>query len=194
MIKYVLMTPWCPANKLEWYSVMILSMHASGTARTAVSFSGLTLNNNESSRTHFSASASTLLIAALEEGSLFCDKYKYKSLKYELCKYPVCISFISTGKWVPFNTFLRILFNILSMSVLASIYELNSLCLWGSQILLVLGKNDLSSLWNVLDMMPSWNGEFSSESKFRLILSISVELCELWGYDTSCLMSLGSGL
>ena len=51
-------------------------MHASGTARTAVSFSGLTLNNNESSRIYFSASASTLLIAVLEEGSLFCNKYK----------------------------------------------------------------------------------------------------------------------
>ena len=61
-------------------------------------FSGLTLNNNESSRIYFPASASTLLIAILEEGSLFCDKYKYRSLKYELCKYPACISLISTGK------------------------------------------------------------------------------------------------
>ena len=49
-------------------------------------------------------------------------------------------------------------------------------------------KNYLSGLWNVLDMMPSWNGEFSSKSKFGLIFSISVEPCELWGYDTCCLM------
>ena len=85
--------------------------------RTAVSFSGVILNNNESSRMHFSASISTLLIANLEEGSLFCDRYKYKSLKYELCKYPACISLISTGKWVPFSTFHWIIFNILSISV-----------------------------------------------------------------------------
>ena len=73
-------------------------MHASGTARTSVSFSGLTLNNNESNRIYFSASVSTLLIAALEEGSLFCYKYKYRSLKYELCKYPAFFSFTSTSK------------------------------------------------------------------------------------------------
>ena len=28
------MTPWCPANKLEWYKVIILLAHVSGTART----------------------------------------------------------------------------------------------------------------------------------------------------------------
>ena len=141
---------WCPANKLEWYSVIILSTHASGTARTSVSFSGLTLNNNESNRVYFSASASTLLIATLEEGSLFCDKYKYRTLKYELCKYPACISFILTGKWVPFNTFLWITSNILSISVCFGRYLWikfslfmrfpNSFSSW---------KNDLSSLWNV---------------------------------------------
>ena len=42
------MTPWCPANKLEWYKVIILSVHVSGTARTAVSFLGLILNKSES--------------------------------------------------------------------------------------------------------------------------------------------------
>ena len=73
-------------------------MHVSGTARTAVSFSGLILNSSESNRIYFSASISILLIANLEEVSLFCDKYKYRSLKYELCKYPACISLISTGK------------------------------------------------------------------------------------------------
>ena len=42
------MTPWCPANKLEWYKVIILSAQVSGTARTTVSFSGVILNNSES--------------------------------------------------------------------------------------------------------------------------------------------------
>ena len=43
IVKYVSMTPWCPANKLEWYKVIILSGHISGTARTAVSFSGVSI-------------------------------------------------------------------------------------------------------------------------------------------------------
>ena len=73
-------------------------MHVSGTARTAVSFPGLILNSNESNRIYLSASVSALLIVVLEEGSLLCDKYKYRSLKYELCKYPACISLIPTGK------------------------------------------------------------------------------------------------
>ena len=72
---------------------MFLSTHVSGTARTAASFSGVILNNMKSSRMYLSASVSTLLITTLEEGSSFCDKYKYMSLKYELCKYPTCISF-----------------------------------------------------------------------------------------------------
>ena len=73
-------------------------MHDSGTAKTAVSLSEEILNNSESSRTYFSASASIYLIASLEDGNLFCDKYRYKSLKYGLCMYPVCISLISTGR------------------------------------------------------------------------------------------------
>ena len=68
IVKYVLMTPWCPANKLEWYKVIILSAHVSGTARTAVSFSGVILNNSESNRMYLSANVSTFLIAALEVG------------------------------------------------------------------------------------------------------------------------------
>ena len=75
IVKYVLMTPWCPANKLEWYKVMILSAHVSGTARTTISFSGVNLNNNESNRMYPSVIVSTFLIAALELGNLFCDKY-----------------------------------------------------------------------------------------------------------------------
>ena len=47
---------------------------------------------------YFSASASIFLIAGLEDGNLFCDRYKYKSLKYGLCMYPACISLISTGR------------------------------------------------------------------------------------------------
>ena len=53
IVKHVFMTPWCPANRLEWYRVMILSAHVSGTARTAVSFSGVILNNRESNRITF---------------------------------------------------------------------------------------------------------------------------------------------
>ena len=70
------MTPWCPANKLEGYKVMILSAHISGTARTAVSFSGVILNNNESNRMYLSANVSTFLFTVLDVGKLFCDKYR----------------------------------------------------------------------------------------------------------------------
>ena len=76
IVKYVFMTPWCLANRLEGYRVMILSVHVSGTARTAVSFSGVILNNSESNRIYLSANISTFLIAALEVGNLFCDKYR----------------------------------------------------------------------------------------------------------------------
>ena len=58
------MTPWCPANKQEWYKVIILSAHTSGTANTAVSLSGVILNNSESNKMYHSANVSTLLIAA----------------------------------------------------------------------------------------------------------------------------------
>ena len=70
------MKHWCSANKLEWYRVMILSAHISGTARTAVSFSAVILNNSESNRMYLSANISPFLIAALEVGNLFCDKYR----------------------------------------------------------------------------------------------------------------------
>ena len=73
-------------------------MHISGIARTVVSFSGDILNNSESNKTYFSDKVSNFLIADFELGSLFCDKYRYKSLKYGLYKYPACISLISTGK------------------------------------------------------------------------------------------------
>ena len=69
-----------------WYKVIILSVHVSGIARNAVSFSDDILNNNESSKTYFSANVSNFLIADFEDGSLFCDRYRYKSLKYGLHK------------------------------------------------------------------------------------------------------------
>ena len=49
------MTPRCPANKLEWYTVIILSAQLSGTAKTAYSFSGVILNNREFNRIYLSA-------------------------------------------------------------------------------------------------------------------------------------------
>ena len=51
---------------------MILSMHVSGIVRTAGSFSGVILNNRDSSRMYNSLRASTFLITALEDGNLFC--------------------------------------------------------------------------------------------------------------------------
>ena len=68
------MTPWCPANKLEGYRVIILSALTSGTA--GVSFSGVILNNSESNKMCHSANVPTFLIAALELGNLFCTKYR----------------------------------------------------------------------------------------------------------------------
>ena len=55
---------------------MILSVHVSGTARTAISFSGVILNNRESNRIYLSVNISTFLIADLEVDNLFCDKYR----------------------------------------------------------------------------------------------------------------------
>ena len=55
---------------------MILSAQVSGTARTAVSFFGVILNNRESNRIYLSANVSTFLIADLEVGNLLCDKYR----------------------------------------------------------------------------------------------------------------------
>ena len=63
-------------------------MHISGIAITAVSFSYGILNSNESNKTYFSAKVSNFLIATLEDGSLFCDRYKYKFLEYGLHRYP----------------------------------------------------------------------------------------------------------
>ena len=67
---------WCSAIKVEWYKVIILSVHVSGTARTAVSFSSVILNDSEFNRMYLSAKVSTFLIVGLEVGNLFCDKYR----------------------------------------------------------------------------------------------------------------------
>ena len=77
----------------------------------------INLNCNKSNKIYLSASTSTLNIALLELGYLFCAKYKYISLKYGLVTYPTCISFMVTGRCVPFNTFLCMIFKILSISI-----------------------------------------------------------------------------
>ena len=55
IVKYILITPWCPANRVEWYRITILSLHTSGMANTASSLPGFEtiLNNNESSNIYF---------------------------------------------------------------------------------------------------------------------------------------------
>ena len=63
-------------------------MHVLGIARIAVSFYGDILNNSGSNKTYFSDSASNFLNADFELGSLFCDRHRYKYLKYGLYKYP----------------------------------------------------------------------------------------------------------
>ena len=97
---------------------MILSTQLSGIAKTADSFSGvvLSLNNSESSNKCLSANVSVILTATLCDGNLFCTKYEYTSLKYGLFKYTTWISFMVKGKCIPFNTYLCIIFNILSKS------------------------------------------------------------------------------
>ena len=152
MNRHAFTTPFCPTNRLLWYRVIILSPHDSGTAKTAVSLSEEILNNSESSTTYFSASASIFLIASLEGGNLFWDKYKYKSLKYGLCMYPACIWLVDECLLIPF--FGLFLVFCQCMFAWANICEWYFLYLY-----------DLSGLWNVLDIMPSWNDEFSLKSK-----------------------------
>ena len=55
---------------------MILSVQVSGTARTAVSISGVILNNRESNKMYLTANIFIFLISVLEVGNLFCDKYR----------------------------------------------------------------------------------------------------------------------
>ena len=44
IVKYVFITPWCPVNRLERYSVIILLAHISDIANSAVSFSGVVIS------------------------------------------------------------------------------------------------------------------------------------------------------
>ena len=62
---------------------MILFMHISGIANSAVSLSGVVtnLNSKESNRTKFSASVLTFFMEDLLLGNLFWDKNRYMSLK-----------------------------------------------------------------------------------------------------------------
>ena len=48
-----------------------MSVHTSGHASTAVSFSGVIINNSESNKMYHPANVSTFLIATLEVASLF---------------------------------------------------------------------------------------------------------------------------
>ena len=59
----------------------------------------------------------SLWMAVFVLGNLFFARYRYKSLKYGLLKYTACISFTVTGIYVPFKTFLCMIFSTLSMSV-----------------------------------------------------------------------------
>ena len=55
IVKYVLITPWCPVSRLEWYEVIILSVLTSGMGNTIDSLSGFDtiLNNNKSNSIFF---------------------------------------------------------------------------------------------------------------------------------------------
>ena len=68
------------------YEELSLMVRYSDIARIAVSFSNYILNSNESNKTYLSNNASNFLMAGFKDGSLFCDRYKYKSLKYGLHK------------------------------------------------------------------------------------------------------------
>ena len=73
MVRYVLITPSCPANKLAWCNAIILSAHASGIAYSAFSLSSIviSLNSKESSKINLSDKISTLCMAFLLLGNLF---------------------------------------------------------------------------------------------------------------------------
>ena len=163
-------------------------------ANTAVSFSRLDtiLNNNEFNSMCFSASTWIFFIADLLLGNVFWAKYKYMSLKKELTRYPAYISFIITGKCVPFSTSHWIIFNILSISVcfgkhFCTVYSLftklfNSFSSW---------KYDLSGLWYASDIIPSWYWEIFLNSMSILGL-VSALLSNFCGHKFSG--GLGGGL
>ena len=91
-------------------------MHTSGTASTGVSFSGVTMKNNESNTMYHSANVSTLLIAALELGNLFCTNAGKCPWNGDcLDNQPVSLLFQQANVF-HLRTFLWITFSILSMS------------------------------------------------------------------------------
>ena len=86
-------------------------------------------------------------------------------MEYELIKYSVFISFTVTGRCIPFRTFLWIIFIILSISTCFSKnFYTNLLVLTRLANSCASWKYDLSGLWYVSDITPSWNSEFSSKS------------------------------
>ena len=118
------MIPWCPPEMIERYKVIILYKQFSGITKITDSFWGvvLSLNNKESSNRYLYANVLVFLIAALDNGDLFCTRYKCTSLKYRLFRYPAWISFTVTGKHVPFHILFCIIVNILSESVCLNKY------------------------------------------------------------------------
>ena len=86
-------------------------------------------------------------------------------LKKGLITYPAHISFTVTGKCVPLRTSLWIIVNILSVSASFSKNFCTSL-----SILIRISNScgswnyDLSDLWYISEITPSWNDEFSSKS------------------------------
>ena len=98
------------------------------------------------------------------------------------------------GKCVPFNTFLCITSSMFSMSICFGKYLWIKFSLFmRSPNSLGFQKNDLSSLWNISEMMLSWNGEFSSKSKLLLGL-ISCTFCEFWSCIIFWLIGCFGGL
>ena len=67
IVKFLFISSWCPANKLDWYKVIILLAHDSGICSNDFSFLGvvISLNSNESNNEYFSANVSNFCIADL---------------------------------------------------------------------------------------------------------------------------------
>ena len=102
---------------------------------------------------YFSANVSTFHIADLVLGNLFCGRYKYKSLKYGLIKYPACISYTVTGKCVLFFILLLIFYlyqPVLVKNICTNLPVLTRPCNSGGS-----WKYDLSGLCYVSDITLS---------------------------------------
>ena len=158
IVKYVLITSWWPASKLEWYKAIIWSTHTSGMANTAFSFSTFNLNSNESNNMYFSDNDSILCIAPFELGNLFWQRYMYRSLKYWLFKYPAWISFMVKGSCVPilffewFLEFCLYLFGLANVSGLFFLYQL-SLLILGDLLVVIYLAFDIFLILFLLDVV-----------------------------------------